>query len=114
MRISDGSSDVCSSDLTRALAFMPHATALLDMHARALEALHGNSERVGASSNIGTYLLQPFVRSYLTTANRTDKCHVGTECLRPCSTRCSPSHCKKTLQITITDNQRLLQFLSLR
>jgi len=31
---------------------------LLDMHARALEALHGNSERVGASSNIGTYLLR--------------------------------------------------------
>ena len=54
---------------TRALAFMPHATALLDMHARALEALHGNRERVGASSNIGTYLLQPFVRNYLTTAN---------------------------------------------
>lgn len=54
---------------TRALAFMPHATALLDMHARALEALHGNRERVGASSNIGTYLLLPFVRNYLTTAN---------------------------------------------
>ncbi len=54
---------------TRALAFMPHATALLDMHARALEALHGNRERVGASTNIGTYLLQPFVRNYLTTAN---------------------------------------------
>ena len=52
---------------TRALAFMPHATALLDMHARALEALHGNRERVGASTNIGTYLLQPFVRNYLTT-----------------------------------------------
>ncbi|MCT2447763.1 LysR family transcriptional regulator [Klebsiella pneumoniae] len=50
---------------TRALAFMPHATALLDMHARALEALHGNRERVGASTNIGTYLLQPFVRNYI-------------------------------------------------
>ncbi|QIB50094.1 LysR family transcriptional regulator [Pseudomonas sp. OIL-1] len=52
---------------TRALAFMRHATALLDMHDRALDALHGRRQRVGASSNIGTYLLQPFLRSYLGT-----------------------------------------------
>ncbi|MFO6224782.1 LysR family transcriptional regulator, partial [Pseudomonas aeruginosa] len=58
-----------SQPMTRAQACMPHAPALLDMHARALEALHGNRERVGASSNIGTYLLLPFVRNYLTTAN---------------------------------------------
>lgn len=58
---------------TRALAFMPHATALLDMHSRALDALHGGRQRVGASSNIGTYLLQPLLRSYLNSgAEETD------------------------------------------
>lgn len=49
----------------RALAFMPHAKALLDMHRRALDALHGKRQRIGASSNIGTYLLQPYLSSYL-------------------------------------------------
>jgi DNA-binding transcriptional LysR family regulator len=45
--------------------FIGYAEGLLRLNARAVEALRGRRIAVGASSNIGTYLLQPYVRSYL-------------------------------------------------
>jgi len=52
-------------DPTRAaLALMPFALSMLRLDERAREAVTGTSLRVGASSNIGIYMLQPHVRSF--------------------------------------------------
>jgi len=47
-----------------ALALMPIAGSMLRLEQRAREAVGGTGLRVGASSNIGIYLLQPHVRSF--------------------------------------------------
>lgn len=47
------------------LRFAPHAESLLRMHARALASVRRTCVAVGASSNIGIYMLQPYVRSFL-------------------------------------------------
>jgi len=44
---------------------MPVAVSMLDLNERAMAAVRGEQWRVGASSNIGIYLLQPHVRSFL-------------------------------------------------
>ena len=48
-----------------AMAFMPYAESLIRIHQRAVEAVQFGTQRIGASSNIGIYLLQPYLRSYL-------------------------------------------------
>lgn len=45
--------------------FLPYAKSILRLNDRALAAVSKERLRVGASSNIGIYLLQPYVRSYL-------------------------------------------------
>lgn len=45
---------------------MPFAVSMLNLNERATAAVRGERWRVGASSNIGIYLLQPHVRSFLT------------------------------------------------
>lgn len=53
-------------ELTEAgVAFLPYAKSLLRLIDRARAELAGGSIRVGASSNIGVYLLQPHVKSFL-------------------------------------------------
>lgn len=47
-----------------ALALLPIALSMLRLEQRAREAVGGTGLRVGASSNIGIYLLQPHVRSF--------------------------------------------------
>lgn len=47
-----------------ALALMPFAISMLRLDERARDAVTGTSLRVGASSNIGIYMLQPHVRSF--------------------------------------------------
>lgn len=47
--------------------FLPYAESLLRLNDRALSAVHGAPLRIGASSNIGIYLLPPYLRSYLRT-----------------------------------------------
>ncbi|MDY0146811.1 MAG: LysR family transcriptional regulator [Halothiobacillus sp.] len=51
--------------------FVPHAESLLRMNARALSSILRDCVAVGASSNIGTYMLQPYVKSFLDIQNRT-------------------------------------------
>ena len=46
------------------LRFLPFAKALLRLAERAHAALDGGSLAIGASSNIGVYLLQPLVRAF--------------------------------------------------
>ncbi|WP_420493192.1 LysR family transcriptional regulator [Sedimenticola hydrogenitrophicus] len=48
-------------------ALMPFALSMLRLDERAREAVSGTSLRVGASSNIGIYMLQPHVRSFMDT-----------------------------------------------
>lgn len=48
-----------------AAAFLPYAQSLLRLNDRALAALKGEHLRVGTSSNIGIYLLQPYLKRYL-------------------------------------------------
>lgn len=48
-----------------AMNFLPYAQSILRVNERALAAVSGGRLRVGASSNIGIYLLQPYIRSYL-------------------------------------------------
>ncbi len=53
-------------DPTReAIRFLPYAQSIRQANERALAAISGERLRIGASSNIGIYLLQPHIRSYL-------------------------------------------------
>lgn len=44
--------------------FLPHARRLLHAEDRAIASLAGRSLKVGASGNIGTYLLPPYIRRF--------------------------------------------------
>lgn len=44
--------------------FLGYAESLLRLNTRAIEALHADRIAIGASSNIGIYLLQPYIKSY--------------------------------------------------
>lgn len=60
--------------------FVPYAESLLRLNARALAALNGRRIAVGASSNIGIYLLQPYLKSYL---EETGGSHPLDVCIHP-------------------------------
>src|SRR6202011_3208662 len=45
-----------------ALEFLPYAQSLVRINQRAFAAIRGDHLRVGASSNVGIYLLQPYIR----------------------------------------------------
>lgn len=53
-----------------ARTFLPYAQRLMRIHDRALAHFHAQPLRIGVSTNIGTYLLQPFLRVY---AQREDR-----------------------------------------
>lgn len=48
-----------------AVAFIPHAESLVRIHHRAIAAVRRGEQRIGASSNVGIYVLQPYLKSYL-------------------------------------------------
>lgn len=48
-----------------AIAFLPWAESLIRINQRALAAVQRDCLRVGASSNVGIYMLQPEVRTFL-------------------------------------------------
>jgi DNA-binding transcriptional LysR family regulator len=47
------------------LALAPHAESLLRVNGRAIAAVHAEHATIGASSNIGVYLLPPYVKSFM-------------------------------------------------
>ncbi|MEH6689525.1 LysR family transcriptional regulator [Pseudomonas neustonica] len=49
-----------------ALLLLPFAESMLKLNDRAVRAIKGRDLRVGASSNIGIYMLPPYVRSFVT------------------------------------------------
>lgn len=48
-----------------AVAFIPYAESLMRIHQRAVAAVQRGGQRIGASSNVGIYVLQPYLRTYL-------------------------------------------------
>jgi DNA-binding transcriptional LysR family regulator len=48
-----------------AVAFIPYAESLVRIHQRAVAAVQRDEQCIGASSNVGIYLLQPYLRTYL-------------------------------------------------
>lgn len=48
-----------------AVAFIPYAESLVRIHQRAFTAVQHSEQRIGASSNVGIYMLQPYLRTYL-------------------------------------------------
>lgn len=51
-------------------ALLPHAESLLRVNTRVLNLRHKPAIAIGASSNIGVYLLQPYIKSFLAETGR--------------------------------------------
>ncbi len=56
----------CSQPTPEALMLLPFAKSMLKLNDRAMRVIKGRNLRVGASSNIGIYMLPPYVRSFIT------------------------------------------------
>src|SRR3546814_19783464 len=120
MRISDWSSDVCSSDLTRSISVngLSQVTAIFQEETDIYFARQQVGERLSdakellppgltptmgpISTGLGavymwTVEFEPFVEREAQ-ADRPEERRVGKECVRTCSTRCAPSHSKKIKQ----------------
>src|SRR3546814_19479452 len=91
MRISDWSSDVCSSDLRRRLDFLQHRTPVAvgdDRRHLARDAL-----RIPAALEIGAHAgLEPVFGRGI--AGSSEERRVGKECVSTCRSRWSPYHYK--------------------
>src|SRR3546814_14185198 len=84
MRISDWSSDVCSSDLAASGADKPSAA-----HDRSGE------HRTTAGSACACELRRARCRDFRSERNRSEERRVGKECVSTCRSRWSPYHYKK-------------------
>src|SRR3546814_3586313 len=82
MRISDWSSDVCSSDLARCGAKRHAALSCT-------ASSEGKSQRMAQTRIIKKY---PNRRLYDTDISRSEERRVGTECVSTCRSRWSPYH----------------------
>src|SRR3546814_19985127 len=100
MRISDWSSDVCSSDLLRTVAF-PHRSAFIYVEAaakqgvmdgnvgRELPGLYARLARTGLPGLLqGSHARRPFGWHEM----RSEERRVGKECVSTCRSRWSPYH----------------------
>src|SRR3546814_2304809 len=93
MRISDWSSDVCSSDLQESVAYDTQESVyrnfvvLLDEAVAALKANAGKSGFVGHDQ-----LTNGSDELYNGSADRSEERRVGQECVSPCRSRWSPYH----------------------
>src|SRR3546814_13476677 len=94
MRISDWSSDVCSSDLSANIAVMPHTEVARVAGASALESLTLRNNRAGTEETRPAHGLFVFIGAGPRT-DRSEERRVGTECVSTCSSRWSPSQSNK-------------------
>src|SRR3546814_15239322 len=106
MRISDWSSDVCSSDLTK----VPHPfrrrreRGLVHLHRGAIEQLHARHDRVPVHIETSHPITDPSHRFYPLQAQRppegnqerSEERRVGKACVSTCRSGWSPTHKKKT------------------
>src|SRR3546814_11460304 len=100
MRISDWSSDVCSSDLFLGIDEARHldpARAIIDRTADQRELVGGRDDR--------RFILQPVARADLDQFHRvifqnlrSEERRVGKECVSTCRSRWSPYHIKKNMR----------------
>src|SRR3546814_20733256 len=89
MRISDWSSDVCSSDLVAAL----RAAALDQFGQRGVVQVLDDRRLQAFAALAGVIDLD--VRQALGAVDRSEERRVGKECVSTCRSRWSPSHSKK-------------------
>src|SRR3546814_9836393 len=87
MRISDWSSDVCSSDLDRAQLGDGRLVA------RAVE--HADDDLFGLAALFARNRLDILAHALVETDDSSEERRVGEECVRPCRSRWSPYHEKK-------------------
>src|SRR3546814_11386033 len=118
MRISDWSSDVCSSDLRR------RSAGSQDARGRAGKAAAGpaaadraqgrqagrNPAGAGRAPGRGGYAGRAGIDGDLAVGDRSEERRVGKECVSTCSSRWSPYHYK---QENTTQTQTLPTFLSM-
>src|SRR3546814_20537430 len=90
MRISDWSSDVCSSDLVQAL----RGLSATIRYGRLTGLVGPDGASKTTLMRIMTGLLVPNA-GRVTLAGRSEERRVGKECVSPCSSRWSPEHYKK-------------------
>src|SRR3546814_15585772 len=89
MRISDWSSDVCSSDLNNCGKALDIARVARDMHG-------GNGISAGASTSSSRSLTCSFI------VDRSEERRVGKECVSTCRSRWSPYHENKNKKLNNT------------
>src|SRR3546814_11378656 len=104
MRISDWSSDVCSSDLR--LTENPYAHDLFRV-LRWIDARAGARKPLGRASTPRDEPVRmrqtpsmAFAPSTLSAASRSEERRVGKECVSPCRSRWSPYHYKNKLNFS--------------
>ncbi|MEM9282418.1 MAG: LysR family transcriptional regulator [Verrucomicrobiota bacterium] len=68
---------VCTAS-KRAEEFVRHARTYVETSQRAQQSLYSDELRVGASSNVGTYLIQPFFARFLEEEGITGKLNLDT------------------------------------
>src|SRR3546814_13871024 len=101
MRISDWSSDVCSSDLTRLVAHGTQhqvvvATDKAEVDATTIQVhpahlhLHARAQGITNARSFAAQFLPRFVKAEVLT--RSEERRVGKECVSTCRSRWSPYH----------------------
>src|SRR3546814_17402579 len=103
MRISDWSSDVCSSDLRRLV--LPSRAACRTERVAAAPVAEGSRDRQRSCAASGlpgscwqTWCPSNIRQPYSGRHKRSDERRVGKECVRTCRSRWSPYHYKKKQQ----------------
>src|SRR3546814_14020946 len=97
MRISDWSSDVCSSDLSQRLKPLINSAFLMNYTPTVFTYLSDTPEgrRLSKLGGLGlgiSDLLASAVLRRMTTPIRSEECRVGKECVSTCRSRWSPYH----------------------
>src|SRR3546814_11621474 len=111
MRISDWSSDVCSSDLVRRpLVQLGGRAGLLDatlvQHQDAVGERHRLFLVVRDEQHGGRYRVQDFLQFAAQRLARSEERRVGKECVSTCRSRWSPYHIKKKKEVRQNEDTR--------
>src|SRR3546814_10699075 len=94
MRISDWSSDVCSSDLVTSVGWIGAVVAYiaLDITATSSQDVQAVRGAYLAMELVTLNAIVPFALAALLTGLRSEERRVGKECVSTCSSRWSPYH----------------------
>src|SRR3546814_17581747 len=98
MRISDWSSDVCSSDLADVTGRRGHGVGILEQLAEVAGRLHRAERGHHGVRRLLLALEQPFEILARHAGARSEERRVGKECVSTCRSRWSPYHYKKYMK----------------